>query len=60
MYFAEKNVMSLYTNIPNEQGIRAVARNMHKHKPPYCHPRAASVIMLLREEMQWQRLPSSS
>ena len=52
--------MSLYTNIPNEQGIRAVARNMHKHKPPYCHPRAASVIMLLREEMQWQRLPSSS
>ena len=27
--------------------MRAVARRMHKHNPPYCHPR--DVIMLLRE-----------
>ena len=41
------DVTSLYTNIPNEEGIRAVAKSMIKHKPPYCHPRA--IILLLRE-----------
>ena len=41
------DVTSLYTNIPNEEGIRAVAKSMRKNKPPYCHPRA--VILLLRE-----------
>ena len=33
------DVTSLYTNIPNDEGIRAVAKSLVKHKPPYCHPR---------------------
>ena len=41
------DVTSLYTNIPNDEGIKAVARSMTKHKPPYCPPQG--VILLLRE-----------
>jgi hypothetical protein len=41
------DVSSLYTNIPNDEGVRAAARSMLKHKPEYADIR--TVIKLLKE-----------
>ena len=41
------DVVSLYTNIPNEEGIRSVARSLVKNPPPLTTPRI--VLEFLRE-----------
>ena len=41
------DVVSLYTNIPNEEGILAVAKSLQKHEPPFTSPQV--VIKMLRE-----------
>ena len=41
------DVTSLYTNIPNEEGIQAVKEFLKDHKPPYAS--ANTVILLLTE-----------
>ena len=41
------DVTSLYTNIPNKEGIRAVAKTLAKYKPGAQHPNNQSLIQLL-------------
>ena len=41
------DVTSLYTNIPNMEGIKAVSQSLKTHKPPYCPSRG--VLLLLWE-----------
>ena len=41
------DVTSLYTNIPNKEGIRAVAKTLAKYRPGQHHPSNQSLIQLL-------------
>ena len=41
------DVVSLYTNIPNREGVRSVAKRLMEYPPPYAPPRV--VIQLLKE-----------
>ena len=41
------DVTSLYTNIPNKEGIRAVAKTLAKYRPGAQHPNNQSLVQLL-------------
>ena len=41
------DVVSLYTNIPNDEGIKAVAKSLRKYPPPHTEPRV--ILQLLKE-----------
>ena len=41
------DVTSLYTNIPNKEGIRAAAKTLARHRPGAKHPTNQSLIRLL-------------
>jgi len=42
------DVSSLYTNIPNDEGIRACLLELSKHRPPDAFPTVQSLIWLLK------------
>ena len=45
--FVTLDVTSLYTNIPNKEGLRAAAKTLAKYRPVALHPSNQSLIRLL-------------
>ena len=46
-YLVTFDVTALYTNIPNDEGIRAVELTLKKHRPPFCPAQLVSNLLRL-------------